>query len=178
MGMEAILVKWPKPFEQPFIPPSQGDATWNLISIGQVVTEHKRSFKILNPRDLDQGQWMSLIFGTFKASCTHLVDCYLLWYHNSFWKIHCFTFFPYKSIRDQIWRCCKIGQDYHRVIIWTNLVELQYLMLHTNFQGHQPFGSREDCLRFLPYVGMAAILVMWPGPFDQTFVLPFHGGST
>ena len=29
---------------------------------------------------------------------------------NSFWKIHCFTFFPYKSIRDQIWPCRKIGQ--------------------------------------------------------------------
>ena len=34
-------------------------------------------------------------------------------------------------------------------------------MLHTKFQGHWPFGSREeDFLRFLPYMGMAAILVM------------------
>ena len=34
-------------------------------------------------------------------------------------------------------------------------------MLHTKFQGHRPFGSGEvDFLRFLPYVGMAAILVM------------------
>ena len=33
-------------------------------------------------------------------------------------------------------------------------------MLHTNFQGHQPFGSREDDFcRFLPYMGMVAILV-------------------
>ena len=41
-------------------------------------------------------------------------------------------------------------------------------MLHTKFQGHRPFGSREkDFLRFLPYMGMAAILVMWPGPFEQ-----------
>ena len=23
---------------------------------------------------------------------------------------------------------------------------------------------------FLPYMGVAAILVMWPGPFEQTFV--------
>ena len=31
-------------------------------------------------------------------------------------------------------------------------------MLHANFQGHRPFGSREeDFLRFLPYIGMAAI---------------------
>ena len=34
-------------------------------------------------------------------------------------------------------------------------------MRHTNFQGHRPFGSgEEDFLRFLPYIGVAAILVM------------------
>ena len=38
------------------------------------------------------------------------------------------------------------------VIIWTSLVVPEYPMLHTNFQGHRPFGSREeDFLRFLPY---------------------------
>ena len=31
-------------------------------------------------------------------------------------------------------------------------------MRHTNFQGHRPFGSREDFYMFLPYMGMAAIL--------------------
>ena len=51
-------------------------------------------------------------------------------------------------------------------------------MLHTKFQGHQPFGSgEEDLLKFLPYMGMGAILVMWPGPFEQTFIPPSHGGS-
>ena len=52
MGMVAILVMWPNPFEQAFIPPSQGDSTWNLASIGQEVIEEKR-FKILNLRELD-----------------------------------------------------------------------------------------------------------------------------
>ena len=34
-------------------------------------------------------------------------------------------------------------------------------MLHTKFQGNRPFGSgEEDFLRFLPYMGMVAILVM------------------
>ena len=34
-------------------------------------------------------------------------------------------------------------------------------MLHINFQGHRPFGSRkEDFLMFLPYMAMAATLVM------------------
>ena len=41
-------------------------------------------------------------------------------------------------------------------------------MLHTKFQGHQAFGSREeDFLSILPFMGMAAILVMWPGLFEQ-----------
>ena len=30
-------------------------------------------------------------------------------------------------------------------------------MMHTKFQGHQPFDSREDFLKFLPYIGMVAI---------------------
>ena len=48
-----------------------------------------------------------------------------------------------------------------RVIIWTSLVVLPYMMLHTKFQGHGPSGSgEEDFLRFLPYIGMAAMLVM------------------
>ena len=34
-------------------------------------------------------------------------------------------------------------------------------MLHTKFHGNRPAGSGEaDFLRFLPYMGMAAILVM------------------
>ena len=37
-------------------------------------------------------------------------------------------------------------------------------MLDIMFQGHQTSGSEEeDFLRFLPYMGVAAILVMWPG---------------
>ena len=95
------------------------------------------------------------------------------------WWWWCLNFVPYKSIGDQIWPCHKIGQGHSMVIIWINLVVLEYPMLHTNFQGHQPFGSREDAfLRFLPYMGMVAILVMWPRPFDQTFFPPSHGGST
>ena len=44
-------------------------------------------------------------------------------------------------------------------------------MLHTKFQNHWPSGSgEEDFLRFLLFIAMAAILVMWPGPFILTFV--------
>ena len=97
---------------------------------------------------------------------------------NSFWKIHCFTFFPYKSIRVQIWPCRKIGQGQPKIIIWANLVVPEHQMMHTKFQGHQLFGSREeDFLRFLPYTGMAAIFVMWSGPFEQTFAPQSHRSS-
>ena len=41
MAMVAILVMWPGPFEQIFIPPSHGGCIWNLILIGQVVSEEK-----------------------------------------------------------------------------------------------------------------------------------------
>ena len=51
-------------------------------------------------------------------------------------------------------------------------------MLDTKFQGRRPFGSGEaDFWRFLPYMVMVAILVMWPGPFEQTFIPPSHGDS-
>ena len=60
-----------------------------------------------------------------------------------------------------------MGQGQPREIIWTILVVLTYTMLQTKFQGHQSIGSgEEDFLRFLPYMGMAAILVMWPEPFE------------
>ena len=39
MGMAAILVMWPRPFEQTFIPPSHGGSIWNLTLIDQVVSE-------------------------------------------------------------------------------------------------------------------------------------------
>ena len=39
--------------------------------------------------------------------------------------------------------------------------------LHTNSQGHRPFGSREeDFLWFLSYMGIVAILVKWHRPFE------------
>ena len=61
-----------------------------------------------------------------------------------------------------------MGQGQPRVIIWTTLVELPYTMLHTKFQGHLSICSgEEDFLRFLPYMGMAAMLVMWPRLFEQ-----------
>ena len=38
--------------------------------------------------------------------------------------------------------------------------ELGSPMLHTKFKDHRTSGSGEDFLMFLPYMGVAAILVM------------------
>ena len=81
-------------------------------------------------------------------------------------------------MRYQSWPCRKIGQGQPRITIWTKLIVLEHAILHTKFQSHRLFGSGvEDFLRFLPYMGMAAILVMWPGLFEKTFVPPSHGDS-
>ena len=54
-----------------------------------------------------------------------------------------------------------MGQGQPREIIWIILVVLTYTMLYTKFQGHGSIDSgEEDFLRFLPYMGMVAILVM------------------
>ena len=71
---------------------------------------------------------------------------------------------PYKSMTEKIWRCHKICQGQPVTIIWTNFVGSEYPTLNTKFQGHQPVGSGEE--DFLSYMGMAAILVIWPGAFE------------
>ena len=39
MGMVVILVMWPRPRKQTFVPQTHGCSTWNLALIGQVVLE-------------------------------------------------------------------------------------------------------------------------------------------
>ena len=51
MGMAAILIMEPRPFEHTFIPLSHGDTTWNLASISQVVSKEKK-FENVNLSDL------------------------------------------------------------------------------------------------------------------------------
>ena len=86
-------------------------------------------------------------------------------------KTNNFHFFPYKSLCDQIWSWRKIGQGQPREIIWIILVVLTYTMLYTKFQGHRSIGSgEEDFIRFLPYMDMAAMLVMWPNSFEFIFI--------
>ena len=52
MGMVAMLVMWPRPFEQFFFPKGPGGCIWNLVAIGSVVSEEK-SFEIVDGRTDD-----------------------------------------------------------------------------------------------------------------------------
>ena len=135
----------------------------------------KTSFNFEIWGTFDQGQRMTLTFDSHSTSLTHFAKCFKqLWKTqdcNSFQKINNFHFFPYKSLCDQIWPWRKRSQGQPRVIIWTTLVVLSYMMLHTKFQGHGSIDSREeDFLRFLPYMGMAAMSAMWPNSFVLIFI--------
>ena len=51
-------------------------------------------------------------------------------------------------------------------------------MLHTKFQGHRSTGSGvEGFLKVFSIYVEVAILVMWPGRFEQIFVPSVPGGS-
>ena len=87
---------------------------------------------------------------------------------KNLWKMKISRFFPYKCIRNQIWPCRKVGQGQPRIIIHVcaNLVGPTFPNLNTKSQGHKPSGSEEkDFKGFLPYMGVVAILVMWPIQF-------------
>ena len=50
--------------------------------------------------------------------------------------------------------------------MYINYNGLAYPMLHTKIRGNRPTGSgEEDFKRVLLFIAMAAIFVMWPGPF-------------
>ena len=70
-------------------------------------------------------------------------------------------FLQHKYIRNKTGTAVKKGQGQPRFIICANTAGPTSPMLHTKSQGHWSFGSREgDFEGFLPYMGMAAILVM------------------
>ena len=49
MGLAAMMVMWPRPFEQLFFPKGPGGCIWNLVAIGPVVSEEKL-FEIVDGR--------------------------------------------------------------------------------------------------------------------------------
>ena len=63
---------------------------------------------------------------------------------NSFWKSHCLSIFPYKSLTYQSWQCHKLGQGQRMVIICITNDGPKRPMLRSKFQGHRPSGSEEE----------------------------------
>ena len=55
MGMAAMLVMWPRPFEQFFFFKDPGGWIWNFVAIGLVVSEEK-SFEIVDGRRTTDGR--------------------------------------------------------------------------------------------------------------------------
>ena len=55
MGMAAILVMWPGPFEQTFVPLSQRGSIWNLTLNDQAVSEEKMFESMDDRRRTDDG---------------------------------------------------------------------------------------------------------------------------
>ena len=80
---------------------------------------------------------------------------------NSFWKNPLFLPFPVEKPKLPHLTFRKIGKGQPRVTIYINFVELESPMLQAKFRDHKTSGSREeDFQRFLPYMTVAAILVM------------------
>ena len=94
-------------------------------------------------------------------------------------KSTAFTFSYRKSPCYKNWPCRKIDQGHSRVIIWTNYDGWSPRCCIPSFMKIGPPVLEKKIFEgFLPYMGVAAILVMWPGCCKQTFVPPTQGGST
>ena len=66
MGMAAILVIWPGPFEQPFIPSSHGGSTWKFASIGPAVSKEKKLENVESEWPWTKvNEWMTLTFDNY-----------------------------------------------------------------------------------------------------------------
>ena len=124
---------------------------------------------------------MTLTVDIHIDAFTHLVyRIYQLWYHRlqQFLKKSIVLPFPIRKHKRPMWHCRNISQGQLRVIIWTKLVGTRAPDVAYQLSRSSAFWFRRERLfNVLSYMGIAAILVMWPGPFDQTFVPPSHGGS-
>ena len=79
-----------------------------------------------------------------------------------------FQHFPHINVKGmQIWPCHKKVKGQPTIIIWTNLVDLESLMLYTKFQPHSFLGSGEKlcAFAFTIYMGMDAIMFNGREPF-------------
>ena len=70
------------------------------------------------------------------------------------------------------------GPNLTLIIVWTNLVVPEYQMLHTKFQGHQPFGFERDFLNVFTIYGHGGHLGYVTKPCEVTSIPPSHESTT
>ena len=160
MGVVAILVMWPGQFEHIFVPSGPEGSTWNLVTTGCVAFEEM--FKIVILQEFRaKGHIITMISSTSSLKKT-LITTFNTKIFKSFNEILCISIFPYLTLP---YERSKSTQGHHlNNLIF--LVVLAYTMLHTKFKAIGPLVlDRMIFLYFLPYMGMAAILVMWPNSF-------------
>ena len=92
MGMAAILVMWPGPFDQTFVLLSHGDSIWNLTLIGQEVSEG-RCLKSVNDdgRRTDNGAYIYFNL-TYEPEDSGELKHTFIFFH---WKLELTQFIPH-----------------------------------------------------------------------------------
>ena len=144
--------------------PSHRGFTWNLASIGLAVSKEKKFENVEFEwpwTNVNEWPWplnfieVRVLIELSASTNFDITD------YNSFWRINCFTFFPYKSIRGQIWPCRKLCEGQPKVIIWTNLVVREHPMLYTKFQRHRQFASKEEDFNVFYHIWAYRSTVTW-----------------
>ena len=110
---------------------------WNPVKIGQMVSEKMfKDYTILYTYLAQrQGQVTpegQNVYCNWKAY--YLNHKFQPLVFNTFWENDLSTLSPYKCIGMQIWPCCKKVKDQPMIIVWTDLVDLESLMLCTKSQ--------------------------------------------
>ena len=173
MGMAAILVMWHESFVLTFILPSLEGSTWNMVSIGLVFFEEKKFENVESEwpwTKVNEWPW-PLIFITVRVLI--YLTASTKWYYRlkQFLKNPLFYLFPvqkhkgpnltlpqHRSRPTQCHYPNKIGR--------TRAPNAVYQVSRSSAFWFR----RRRFLSVLPYIGMVAILVMWPGLFEHTFV--------
>ena len=152
MGMAAILVMWPRPFYQTFVPPSHGGSTYNLASIGQAVSKEKEFENVVKQNlccSMNQAHgkgaryWHDRELNAHFYSTASLKSCprHLTWYHT---QLH------YPDTGSTIFNDFGMSRLGTEPMTARSPKGTLYLLSYRGRSGE------EDCLRFLLYMGM------WP----------------
>ena len=87
MGMEAILVMWPGPFEQTYVPQSHRSSIWNLTLTGPVVSEEKMFKKCGWQQTTPTEAYLSYKLTKWAFGSGELKTCQLFFHEESIYEI-------------------------------------------------------------------------------------------